>query len=148
PPLRLVAPDSRVQLHALRVRRAGLAHEAVREDAVAAVEPAVRSPVERVQRLVRVVAAPAIQQHLDLARLRLVPIFHRDEHEIRRRADEHSAEADLDAAHEIQPLDEDGALVEMPVAIRILEDEDAIRTAQPFRRARLRLRALRIRYPL
>ena len=147
-PLRLVAPHARIDLHAILVRRTRLAHGAVREDAVAAVEPAVRPPLKSVQRLMRVVSAPSIQQHLDFARLRVVPIFHRDENEIRRRADEHSAEADLDAAHEIQPLHENGALVRIAVAIRVLEDEDAILPTQPFRRARLRLRALRIRHPL
>ena len=48
-------------------RRAGLADVRMREDAVAAVEPAVGSPDERVERLVRVLVAPAVEQHLRLA---------------------------------------------------------------------------------
>ena len=41
---------------------------------------------------------------------------------IRRRADPHAAEADLQAADQIQPFHEDGALVEFAVAVGVLED--------------------------
>ena len=44
---RMVAPDAGVDRRAVLVRRARLADAAVREDAVAAVEPAVRPPDER-----------------------------------------------------------------------------------------------------
>src|SRR5262249_52984003 len=59
-PGRVVAPDAGVDRHSLLIRRARLAHLRVREDAVAAVEPAVRPPAERVERLVRVLIAPAV----------------------------------------------------------------------------------------
>ena len=50
------------------VGRAGLADERRVEHALVAVEPAIRSPGEAVERLVRVLIAPAIEQHLRRAR--------------------------------------------------------------------------------
>ena len=67
-PHRMIAPDAGMQLDALVVGRARLADERVREDALVAIEPAVRPPAEAVERLVRVLIAPAIEQHLRLAR--------------------------------------------------------------------------------
>ena len=66
-PRRMIAPDAGVDRDAVLVRRARLADARVREDAVAAVEPAVRPPDERVERLVRVLVAPAVEQNLRLA---------------------------------------------------------------------------------
>jgi hypothetical protein len=61
-PHRVIPPDAGVDRHALLVGRARLADAAVREDAVAAVEPAVGPPDEAVERLVRVLIAPAVEQ--------------------------------------------------------------------------------------
>ena len=54
------------------------------------------------------------------------PSLDRDEQQVRRRADPDAAEADFDAADEIQVLDEDRAPVERAVAVGVLEDQDAI----------------------
>ena len=63
-PGRVIAPDRAVELLTLGIRRSRLADVRVREDAVAAVEPAVGAPREGVERLVGVLIAPAVEQHL------------------------------------------------------------------------------------
>src|SRR5947208_364587 len=61
---RMVTPDARVDRHAVLLGHSRLADLRVCEDTVAAVEPAVRAPGERVERFVRVLVAPAIQEDL------------------------------------------------------------------------------------
>src|SRR5207244_13602619 len=65
--LRVIPPDARVDGNALFVGRARLAAARVREHAVAAVQPAVRPPDARVERLVRVVVTPAVEDDLGRA---------------------------------------------------------------------------------
>ena len=130
---------------ALVVGRAGLADVRVREHAVAAVEPAVGSPDERVQRLVRVLAAPAVEQDFRPGGTSLgnatpgrgiglhrhavghvVAVLVGDEHQIRRRADPHAAEAELQPADQVQTLDKDLARVVPAVAVGVFEDQNAV----------------------
>ena len=61
---RMITPDAGVDARAFAVRRAGLADVRMREHAVAAIKPAVRSPGESVQRFVRVLISPTIEQNL------------------------------------------------------------------------------------
>ena len=49
-----------------------------------------------------------------------------NEHQVRGRADPDAAEADFEAADEVQAFHEDGALVELAVAVGVLEDQDAV----------------------
>ena len=121
---RVIAPDAGVDLHALLVGRAGLAHDRVGEDAVVAVEPAVRTPHEAVERLVRVMEAPSVEEHDRRAGL-VVGVLG-DEEEFRRRADPHAAVADFDARDEVESVLEDRDLRERTVLLHVLEDEDAI----------------------
>src|SRR5581483_9052605 len=65
-PRRVVAPHAGVEPDAVLLRRPRLADLRMREDAVAAVQPAVGAPDERVERLVRVLEAPAVEQDLRL----------------------------------------------------------------------------------
>ena len=121
---RVEAPDAGVDLHALFVGRTRLADDRVREHAVVAVEPAVRTPDEAVERLVRVVEAPAIEQHDRLARL-IVGVL-RDEEEFRRRADPDAAMADLDARDEVESVLEDRDLGVTAVLLHVFQNQDAI----------------------
>src|SRR4051812_43598030 len=59
---RMIAPDTRVEREPLGIARARFADVGMREDALVAVEPAVGSPDETVQCLVRVLVAPAIKE--------------------------------------------------------------------------------------
>ncbi len=97
-----------------------------------AVEPAVRSPLKGVQRLVRVArVVPAIEKNLRVTGRRgIVPILHRHEHEVRRGADEHAAETHFDARDEIELVEKHGALVVLAIAVGVFEDEDAIVAAE------------------
>ena len=128
---------------------------ALREDAVQPVEPAVRPPLEGVQRLVRVLAAEPLQQRLELARLVVLVL---DEPEVRRRPDEHPAVPDLDPGgqverpeagllpllghREVLPLGEHRPLVADAVAVGVFEDDDAVPRGLPLRRPARVLEAL------
>src|SRR5207248_144557 len=129
---RVVAPDAGVDRRALLFRRAGLADERVREDAVTAVEPAVRPPAKGVERLVRILVVPAVEQDFRLAGRLVLAFLDRHKEQIRCLPDPDAAEADFQAADEVQTFHEDGALVEMALSLGILEDDDAIRTLSLF----------------
>ena len=58
---RMISPVGTIELRPLVCRRSRSADNGMGEDAVAAVEPAVRSPVKRIQRFMRVLIAPAIE---------------------------------------------------------------------------------------
>ena len=98
----------------------------MREDAVAAVEPAVGAPDEAVERFVRVFVAPAVEQLLRLAVGLVVAVFVGNEEQVRGGADPDAAEADFQAADEVQAFVEDGPLVERAVEVGVFEDEDAV----------------------
>src|SRR5581483_847437 len=125
-PGRMVAPDAGIDRDTLLVGRAGLADARMGEDTVAAVQPAIRSPAEGVERLVRVLVVPAVEQHLRRAGWLVLALFDRHEQQVRRRPNPDAAEADLQATDEIKPFQEHRALVEFAVAVGVLEDQDAI----------------------
>src|SRR5262249_42486877 len=103
-----------------------LADAGMGENAVAAVEPAVRSPAESVERLVGVLVVPAIQKDLWFPGRLVYSLLDRHKHEIGGCTDPDAPEAHFQPANEIEPLHEDGALVEFALACRVLEDQDAI----------------------
>ena len=84
---RVETPDGGFDEGAFAVRSARLAHQGAVEDAVRAVEPAVGTPDEVVQGLVRVVALPSVEHDLRFAgRLGFIAVLDRDEEQIGRRA--------------------------------------------------------------
>ncbi len=95
------------------------------EDAVPAVQLAVRAPGQRVGQLVRVVAAEAGDD--DLARVgQAVAVGILEEEDVRRVGDPHAAGADGDARGDVQAVGEDGELVGLAVAVGVLQDLDAV----------------------
>ena len=80
------------------------------EDAVEAVEPAVRAPGQRVGQFVRIDAAEAGDDDLRLAG-RLAVGTDLVKEDVRRVGDPDAAMADRDAGRDVQPLGEDGDLV-------------------------------------
>ena len=134
---RVVAPDAGVDLRPLVGRGARLADARVGEDAVAAVEPAVGAPDEGVESFVGVLPAPAVEEHPRLAVGDVVAIGVGDEEEVGGRTDPHAAEADREAADEVQAVFEDLAGIEPMVAVGVLEDQDPV--AGLFRRDSLRI---------
>ena len=124
---RVETPDRGFDEDALVVRGAGLAHEGAIEDALRAVEPAIRAPDEVVQGLVGVVALPAVEHDLRFAGgLGFVAVLDRDEEQVGRRAEPDAAEADRDPAGEGGLVPEDGLLIEGAGTLGVLEDDDAI----------------------
>ena len=75
--------------------------------------------------------APAVEQDLRLAVGLVVAVLVGNEQQVRGRADPHAAEADFQAADEVQPFDEDGPLVERAVAVGVFEDQDAVAAFVP-----------------
>src|SRR5205823_384744 len=118
---RVIAPDAGVDRHAPGVGRAGLADARVGEDAMTAIKPAVGPPGERVERLVGVLVAPAVEQYLGRAVGPIVAVDVGDVEELRRRADPDAAEADFQPADQVELLGEDLPRVEPAIAIGILE---------------------------
>ncbi len=116
----------------------------MREHAVGAVQPAIRSPAKGVQRLVRVLVAPSVEQHPRRPGRPIAARLHRDEQEVGGRADPDASESDLEAADEIELVGEHLAPVEPAVAVRVLEDEDAIAAFALGRPQRV---AVRFRHP-
>ena len=99
---RMITPDTGVDARPLAVRRSGFADVGMCEHTMTTVKPAVRSPLERVQRLVRILPAPAVEKDLRFAcGLRFIAIRNRNEHQIRRGSDPDAAEANFDSADEI-----------------------------------------------
>ena len=125
---RMVAPHAGVHPLAIRLGRSRFADMRWAEHAVAAVEPAIGSPVEGVERLVRVGGVvPAIEQDLRVTgRLRCVAVGDRDEHQVRGGTDPEAAEAELHAGNQVHVFEEHRALVGLVVAVGVFEDEDAV----------------------
>ena len=124
---RVIAPDAGVERRALVVGRARLADVRVREHAVAAVEPAVRAPGERVERLVRVLVAPAVEQDLAAAGRPIVAVLDRDEQQVRGAAPTHTPPKPTSMPlTRFSPSMKTLRLVELAVAVGVLEDQDAV----------------------
>ena len=74
----------------------------------------------------RVLPPPAVEQHPGLTVGHVVAVGVGNEEQLRRRADPHAAEADLETADEVQPLLEDRSLVEHMVAVGVFENQDPV----------------------
>src|SRR5260370_31689293 len=75
----MIAPNPGVDAGALLVGRAGFADVRVREHTMAAVEPAIRTPGESVERFVGVLVSPPVEQNPGRpGGLRLAPILDRN----------------------------------------------------------------------
>jgi hypothetical protein len=75
---------------------------------------------------VRVLRAPAIEQHLRFAIGHIVAIFIRDEEKVWRRTDIDASEAFCDSGGKGKLFIKDGALVGPSVAVGVFEDEDLV----------------------
>src|SRR5262249_5669005 len=115
-PGRMIAPDAGIDRCAVLVRRAGLADTRMSKNTVAAVQPTVRPPAEGIERLVSILVMPSVKKDLRLAGRLVLALLDWHVHQVRRRPDPDAAEADLQAADEVQPFHEHGSLVEMAVA--------------------------------
>ncbi len=120
---RVIAPDAAVEGGALVVGSAGPADARLGQDAVAAVQPAVRPPGQAVEHIVAGTQAPAVEDHLGLAG---DSVAEGDEEQVRGAAGPDAAVADLDAGQVVGLVPEDGTLVKGAVAVGILENEDAV----------------------
>ena len=125
-PNRMVPPDASVDSRSVGLGRARPADGGVCEHAVAAVEPAIGPPDERIERLVRVLRAPAVEQDRGLSVGDVVAVGVGDEKEIGRRAHPDAAKPHRQTTDEVEPLLEDLPGVEHVVTVGVLEDEDPV----------------------
>ena len=125
-PHRMVSPDAGVDSRAVGLGRAGFADGGVRKHTVAAVEPAVGTPDEGVERLMGVLRAPAVEQHRRFAVGDVVAIGVGNEHELGGCAHPHASKPDRQTADEVEPLLEDLPGVEHVITVGVLEDEDPV----------------------
>src|SRR5262249_36335128 len=123
---RVVAPHTGVDRCPLVIGRPRLAHARVREDTVATVEPTIRAPHEGIQRFMRILVVPTVQENLWWARRFVLPLLDWNVKQIRCSTDPDAAEADFQTTDEIEPFHEYCALGEMAVAFLVLENQDAV----------------------
>ena len=122
----MVPPDAGVDSRSVGLGRARPADGRVREHAVAAIEPAIGPPDERIERFVSVLCAPAVEQDRRLAVGDVVAVGVGDEKEIGRRAHPHAPKPHRQTTDEVEPLLEDRPGVEDVVTVGVLEDEDPV----------------------
>ena len=126
-PDRMVPVDAAVIPDALLIRRARLADHRPVRSSVGPVQPTVRSPGKAIGQIVCVrMRAKPVQQDLRLAVGNVVAVSVRDEVEVRRRHDPRAAEPDLDAGDVVELVIEDRSLVEPPVAVGVLENQNPV----------------------
>ena len=114
---RMQTPHTGIDALALGIRGAGLTDVGMGEDAVTAIEPTIGTPRETIQRLVRVLHRPAIEDHPWLAGLILRIL--RNEKKFRGGSNPDTAVTDLDTAHEIKAFVENRRLTVRTVAQRV-----------------------------
>ncbi len=123
---RMNPPHAAVQRHALVIPRAGLADQRPRQDSVASIKPAVRSPGQGVECVVLGFQRPAVEQHLRRSVGFVVAVFIGDENQIRSRAQPHAAEAQLDSGEVTAFVPEHDFLIESAVAVLVFQNGDAV----------------------
>ena len=92
----------------------------------ASVEPAIRTPLESIGEGVAAGGGGAEAVEDDLRGTGGLVAFHGDEDQVRRAHRPDAAEAALDAGEHLDLVREDGAFVELPVVVGVLEDQDAV----------------------
>ena len=96
------------------------------EDTLATVEPTVRAPVECVQRLVRVLVSPAVQEDLGFPIGDKIGVRIGHEHEVGRRTNPNTTKPHLETADEIEVVQEHRSLIKGAVVVRVFEDQYVI----------------------
>ena len=110
----------------------GITHVAVVEDSVQAVQPAVRSPGQRVRQFVRVVTSEAGNNHLSRAVGNRIAISIRHEQDVRRIRDPHAAMSDSDSAGDIEAIQKDRHLVGLAVTSGVFQNFDTVTAGARF----------------
>jgi len=123
---RMKPPDAAVQPDPVAVRRAGPADPRIGKNAVATVEPAVRSPGETVDDVVFRLETPAVEQDFGRAVRNVVVIAVGNENQLRRGAEPDAAETERDAGKIAALIEEDVPGVEATVAIAVFENDHAV----------------------
>ena len=69
----------------------------------------------------------------------VIAVFVRNEHQVWSRPDPHAAEADFQAAHQVQTFDEYRSLVEISVKVRVFQDDNLVFALAVFSSIRIRV---------
>ncbi len=124
------APHAAIEGRPLRLRSSRFADVRGVRDAIAAIEPAVRSPLKVVEDVVPGPEAPAVQDDLGFSGRFVLARLDGDEQQVGRGTEPDSAEANGDAREVGAIVEEDLAALELPRA-GILEDQDAVLAGLP-----------------
>src|SRR5579864_1368536 len=122
----MVSPDPCVQKDPLGIGSARPSDKGSGGDALTSVEPAVGSPDQIVEEVVRVLVPPAVQHGLRRAVGMIRPTLGGIEEKIGRRSDPDSPKPQFHPGDEVQVVEEDRPLREGPVALFVLKNEDSI----------------------
>ena len=102
-----------------------LAHGRACGETLATIEPTIRSPTEAVEHFMTILNAPSCEPHLKRTISFIVVVLVGHEEQIRRCAEPQPIKAHGDGRRKRNALEEDLARVELPVAIRVFEDQNA-----------------------
>ena len=126
-PHRMIPPHAALEAPPFGLRRAGLAEQRPVRNPVRAVQPTIRPPRKPIGDGVRIgMRAKAVEQHHRFTIRHAVVILVRDKIKIRNRHHPHPAEPHLNAAHVLELIIKNNPLVVPPIAIGVLENDDAI----------------------
>ncbi len=102
-----------------------LAHGRACGETLAPIKPTIGPPTEAVKHFMTILNAPTGKSHFERAIGFVVLILVRHEEQIRRRAEPQSFKAHRNGRRKGNAIEEDLPRVELPVAIRVFEDQDA-----------------------
>ena len=127
---RVIAPETAGGGLALLLGHAGHVDPRGAGDADAAVEPAIGTPLESVGESMTTRRGGAETVQHDLGRTGGLVAIHRDEDQVRWADGPDAPEAALDAREHLDLVREDGPLVELPVVVGVLKDDDPVAQAE------------------
>ena len=124
---RMKTPDRAVHRDAVLLRSPGSADPRGRGDAMASVEPAVRTPLQAVDDVVSDrLRVETVEHHDRLTIGDEVAVGIGNEEQLRRTGHPDAAVTDRDRGEAFALVPENGAFVRLPVAVRVLEDGDPV----------------------
>ena len=123
---RVITPQTARSGLTLRLLHAGDIDPRGTRDTHATVEPTVRAPLKSVRKGMATRGGRAKSIEDDFRWARGLITSHRNEEQVRRAQRPHAAEAALDTGEHLHVFRNDGAFIELPVAVSIFEDDNPV----------------------
>src|SRR5690606_546145 len=100
---------------------------------VITVKPAVRPPLEGIERFMGIFVSPTVEQNLGFACRHICCLVYRNIQQVRCSTHPHTAKSDFDTADHIEPLDEYLTAIECTVTVGVFKNQYTV-TTLPFGR--------------